>query len=131
MIPSSIATGASHNCLPDPLHKEYLGFATAFQPAQADILAKGYLPESMEDKWFIYYERGWLKFHRSWTGFCIYGLHFQESPRGLQPLDSWVNRDPHQYKETDTAYDRELAGFLIDRFLLNKANAVFPRRRRD
>ena len=28
------------------------------------------------DRWFIYFSRGGLYFHRSWTGFCIYVAHF-------------------------------------------------------
>lgn len=35
-------------------------------------ITRGYLPQAMEDKWFIYYEDGWLYFHRSWTGVGIF-----------------------------------------------------------
>jgi hypothetical protein len=35
-------------------------------------LVKGLLPDQMEDKWFIFYEKGWLYCHRSWTGFGMY-----------------------------------------------------------
>jgi hypothetical protein len=65
------------------------------------------VPKDMEDKWFIYFERGpanrppeaqesaspqgWLLFHRSWTGACIYGLHLERAPGGgARVVDSWV-----------------------------------------
>ena len=35
----------------------------------------------MEDKWFIFMENGILYFHRSWTGVCIYQVHFDEQRR--------------------------------------------------
>ena len=40
-------------------------------------------------------------------------------------VDSWVSRDPAQYKGTDVEYDRKLLRFLIDALLL-RLPAVFP-----
>jgi hypothetical protein len=80
----------------------------------------------MEDKWFIYYEHGWLNFYRSWTGAYIYALQLEGSPGGMRVVDSWVNRNPQQYAASDTAYDRRLVRFLIDAFLLKKSGVVFP-----
>jgi hypothetical protein len=80
----------------------------------------------MEDKWFIYFAEGWLRFHRSWTGAYIYGLCLDRSPAGALVIDSWVNRDPEQYKGKDAEYDRLLLRFLIDAFLLKKPEAKFP-----
>jgi hypothetical protein len=87
----------------------------------------GAIPADMDDKWFVYFHDGWLHFHRSWTGFHIYALRLDGSPGGVRVTDSWVNRDPDQYSRTDTAYDRQLLRFLIDRLLLGKdVNAPFP-----
>ena len=71
------------------------------------------------------FHQGWLLFHRSWTGVCIYGLRLERSPDGVVISDSWVSRDPSQYKGTDVEYDRKLVRFLIDALLL-KRPAVFP-----
>jgi len=73
-----------------------------------------------------FFDEGWLFFHRSWTGACIYGVRLDGSPAGVRVIDSWVNRDSDQYKCTDTEYDRKLVGFIIDAFLLGKS-AQFPR----
>jgi hypothetical protein len=102
-----------------------LGFAAGFNEAEAELLVLGLKPATMEDKWFICFHEGWLLFHRSWTGVCIYGLELERAARGVQVRDSWVNRDPTQYKGADLEYDRKLTRFLIDALLL-KRPAVFP-----
>ena len=86
----------------------------------------GLVPGQMEDKWFVYYEDGWLRFHRSWTGAFIYALCLDGSPAGVRVIDSWVNRNQQQYAGSDTDYDRKLVSFLIDAFLLKKAGISFP-----
>jgi len=115
----------SWKTLPPPERRESLGFAAGFNDAETELLVLGLKPAAMEDKWFICFHQGWLLFHRSWTGVCIYGLELQRSADGVQVRDSWVNRDPTQYKGTDLEYDRKLTRFLIDALLL-KRPAVFP-----
>lgn len=74
-------------------------------------LAAGLLPESMEDKWFIFYEAPWLYLHRSWTGFCIFQVRFEPAERGMRMVDVWVNDDRSHYAETDDT--RALGQLLI------------------
>ena len=124
------ATRTSWKTLPTPAQREPLEFAADFSNAETELLVMGLIPKGMEDKWFIYFEgpanrHGWLLFHRSWTGACIYGLQLEGSPAGARVVDSWVSRDPAQYKGTDVDYDRKLLRFLIDAFLL-RLPAVFP-----
>jgi hypothetical protein len=150
------ASRTSWKTLPPPQQREALGFAATFNDAETELLVLGMVPKEMEDKWFIYFERGpasaqpasqgstsrgpanhtpeaqgsasphgWLLFHRSWTGACIYGVHLERSPGGARVADSWVSRDPAQYKGTDVEYDRKLLRFLIDALLLRQP-AVFP-----
>jgi len=80
----------------------------------------GYVPKSMEDKWFIYFEDGWLNFHRSWTGSCIYRLRFKPSGKDYRVSEAWVNHNPAEYKSTDDEYDRQMVRFLIDSILLSR-----------
>ncbi len=124
------ATRTSWKTLPTPAQREPLEFAADFSNAETELLVMGLIPKGMEDKWFVYFEgpahrHGWLLFHRSWTGACIYGLQLEGSPAGARVVDSWVSRDPAQYKGTDVDYDRKLLRFLIDAFLLHLP-AVFP-----
>jgi hypothetical protein len=75
----------------------------------------------MEDKWFVYLEEDCLYFHRSWTGTCIYMVRLREVSGGYAVAESWVNRDPDQYKNTDLDYDTNVLTFLIERLLLGRS----------
>jgi hypothetical protein len=120
------ATQSSWKHRPPPERTEPLGFEALFSDEEAERLREGLVPEEMEDRWFIYYADEWLHFHNSWTGSLIYRLRLDGTPAGVRVIDSWVNRDPGQYRGTDTEYDRKLVRFLIDAFLLRK-EAIFPR----
>ena len=119
------ATWNSWRTLAEPAFREALDFEALFSADDETKLLDGLIPQDMEDKWFIYHADGWLRFHRSWTGALIYWLRLGRSPTCLRVTESWVNRDPKQYMETDTAYDRELVRFLIDALLLKK-KVIFP-----
>ena len=56
-------------------------------------LMDGHIPENMEDKWFLYSEDNLLYICRSWTGYCMYKVHFLEGNRIMVT----ANRDPRQY----------------------------------
>ena len=71
----------SWKTLPLPEQREPLAFAAEFTDAETELLVFGLIPREMEDKWFICLHQGWLLFHRSWTGACIYGLRL-EAVRG-------------------------------------------------
>ena len=90
-----------------------------------DRIHWGVVPETMEDKWFIYWTEGALYFHRSWTGFCIYVVHFAAEGDVWRMLLADVNRDPRQYEETDTDRDARLIASLIDVLLLHR-HVAFP-----
>jgi hypothetical protein len=118
-------TKADWKTLPYPTLREALGFELVLTDTDAETVMLGLLPRAMEDKWFIYYEEGWLYCHRSWTGAAIYGLRLDGSPVGVRVTDSWVSRDAQHYTETRTDYDRQKVRFLIDAVLLHRP-AQFP-----
>lgn len=120
------ATASSWNHLPPPADRVPLELEAEFTASEAEQLMVGLVPDRMEDKWFIYFDEGWLRFHRSWTGAFIYALRLEGSPAGMRVTESWVSRNSEQYGASDVAYDRRLVRFLIDAFLLKKANVSFP-----
>jgi hypothetical protein len=120
------ATVTSWKHLPAPAQREDLHFEALFTMEEGEQLMKGVVPEVMEDKWFIYYSDGWLRFHRSWTGAFIYALRLEPASGGVRVVESWVSRDPSQYQGVDTDYDRLLVRCLIDALLLQKRDVVFP-----
>lgn len=119
------AAPTSWKTLPLPTWRAPLEFSAQFDELETESLKQGLVPREMEDKWFIYFDQGWLLFHRSWSGAAIYGLRLDSESGRTRVIESWVNRDPEQYKGTDVEYDRKLLRFLIDAFLLRRPTA-FP-----
>jgi len=73
----------------------------------------GHGPVDMDDRWFIYYEGGWLHFHRSWTGAHIFALGLDGCSAGVRVIDGWVSREPDQYRSPGIEQDREMVVRLI------------------
>ncbi|QLG88841.1 hypothetical protein HQ393_11680 [Chitinibacter bivalviorum] len=118
------ATQITWQTLPAPHLVAPLDLRTSFTSEEFLKIKAGYIPEEMEEKWFIYYADGWLNFHRSWTGFLIYRLQILQLNNEFSVLDSWVNRDPEQYQCVDVVKDREIVMDVINNLLL--ARAVTP-----
>ena len=114
------ATIDSWKTHPAPARRADLGFTATFTDTEAEALKRGLVPHEMDDWWFIYYHADWLLFHRSWTGFCIYGLRLDATPDGIQVVESWVSRDPEQYGGTEIEDDRKFVRHLIDELLLHR-----------
>jgi len=124
------ATKEDWKTKPPPEKRLPLGYEAEFSEIEGKMIQKGIVPEEMEDKWFVYLEGDYLNFHRSWTGALIYWLKMEQTTTGLKVVDSWVNRDEEEYKETDLGYDRKFLNFLIRRMLLNE-EVPFPIRQED
>ena len=111
--------------LPLPEERAKLKFDRLFYLAEYQKITHGLIPAGMDDKWFIFLENDTLFFYRSWTGFCIYQLHFITQNNNYYVDEVWVNRNSEQYKEIDDHYDIQLLNFLIDNLLLGQ-NTPFP-----
>jgi hypothetical protein len=119
------ATSKSWKTQPLPAERARLTLERSFNASEWEALREGVVPEEMEDKWFIYEEGGWLNFHRSWTGVCVYRVGPRKTPAGGEISEAWVNRDKEQYTCADDAYDAQLLSWLIDVLLL-KRPATWP-----
>jgi hypothetical protein len=117
----AIATKKSWKIKHPPKKKKKLAYDTIFTDSDAEQIMKGFIPSVMEEKWFIYYEDGWLYLHRSWTGALIYWIKLDGSPLGARVVES----DQTEYKQTDIEYDRQILDYLIRRILL-KQEAEIP-----
>lgn len=85
-----------------------------YAAAQAEAIRFGSIPWQMEDKWFIFYEDGKLFFHRSWTGLCVFVMHFREDGDALVAERLDINQ------ETMDDDSESLAFYLIDALLLKR-----------
>jgi len=119
------ATRDSWKRVPMPEQKKWIPVDRIFSEEEYQRLQIGLVPQEMEDKWFIYFEEGWLFFHRSWTGRCIYQVRVEPcGPQGVlsasqyRIAETWVSRDASIYRYTDDDHDRALLLFFIERLLL-------------
>ena len=101
-----------------PARRERFDLPLLFLDAEAEQMAGGHVPNGMDDKWFIFFEEGWLYFHRSWTGYCIYAVRLDGSPAGVRIAEAWVNRNQEQYKSPGLDTDRRMVEQLIRTRLL-------------
>lgn len=127
------ATRDSWKRVPMPEQKKQLQVDRTFSEEEYQRLQIGLVPQEMEDKWFLYFEKGWLFFHRSWTGYGIYQVRVEPcaaqgvpSASQYRIAEAWVNRDASIYRYRDDDYDKALLLFLIEDLLLGY-DVPFPR----
>lgn len=93
---------------------------------QIEHVRKGLIPNSMEDKWFIYFEEPYLYLHRSWTGQPVFKLKFSELPTGYYVSEALLSIEiASQQNSNEINYQGKLASFLVSSLLL-KENISFP-----
>lgn len=96
----------------------------SFSAPEMERIKLGVVPEQMEDKWFVYWQDSTLYFHRSWTGFCIFVVHFVPEGESCRMVSAELNRDPEQVGKPQ-GRDDEMMSYLIDALLLRR-DAVLP-----
>ena len=52
-----------------PNSKIELSIDLEYSASQMAKIRAGHIPDGMDDKWFVYYEKPQLFIHRSWTGY--------------------------------------------------------------
>ena len=110
--PKSVACRDDWKTEAMPEQHETFVLDRSFSEEEMAVLRCGSVPQAMEDKWFRYMEGSTLWAHRSWTGYCIYQIDFQEDNHHIVI----VNRDPEQYKCTCIEEDIETLNRLLDRW---------------
>ncbi len=108
------------NIKPLPAQRSQLSLPRAFTEQEYERILLGFIPERMEDKWFIFTEEDTLYIHRSWTGYCIYQLTLTREGTNYVVREALVNRDEGQYAGGYDSHDEKLLMFLIDFLLLGK-----------
>lgn len=119
------ATKESWNIKPLPELCVRLELDGVISAEHTSKLKNGYIPRTPQDKWFIYYEDGWVHFHRATSGSCIFQLRVEPNDDHFIAPYVLVNRDPQQYRTIDDNYDVEMMAYLIDRYLFGR-NPQFP-----
>jgi hypothetical protein len=105
---------------PLPRLRVQIPFERWFTQAEFLLLKRGIEPESMDDRWHIFFKDPWLHFVRSWTGFCIYKARLEQNDEAHRIAEVWANRASRQYCCTDERQDAANVSSLIDDLLLRE-----------
>ena len=103
-----------------PAAQKELSLSGVYTDEEYEQISSGFLPQSQQDKWFIYFEDEWLYFHRSWTGTCVFQLQIVLGNCKYHATKAIVNRDPEQYRNTNDQQDVQMIAYLIDQLLLGR-----------
>jgi hypothetical protein len=108
------ATRNDWKTTPLPAARVSITLDRAYAADEFARIKEGDVPQEMEDKWFTFYEEPWLYLHRSWTGFGIYQVRFEQTDGGGRVVEALVSRDPEQYGSTNSTSDALLLALLLD-----------------
>jgi hypothetical protein len=103
---------------PLPRLRVQILFERSFTQQEFLRVSQGFLAESMDDRWNIFFKDPWLSVVRSWTGFCIYKAWIERNGAEYKVAKVLINRDRRQYGDVDTREEAKLLSFLIDETLL-------------
>lgn len=95
----------------------------SFTRQEFSRLSRGFVAQTMEDRWNIFFKDPWLNFVRSWTGFCIYKVRIEKNGAEYKVTKVLINRDRRQYGGDETREEAKLLAFLIDGMLLGAAES--------
>jgi len=103
-----------------PEETRKLSLHRSFSADEFARLERGLLPAQMEDKWFAFYEDGWLNLHRSWSGVCIYRVRLVARDGQFDVAECIVNDHRKQRRTLGDAYDIAFCEWVLDNLLLGK-----------
>ena len=103
---------------PLPRLRVQIPFERSFTQQEFLRLSRGFVAQSMEDRWHVFFKDPWLTFVRSWSGFCIYKVRIEKNGLEHKVTKVLINRDRRQYGGDDTREEAKLLSFLIEGMLL-------------
>lgn len=114
-LPSSFSGGQARA----PSRTETVPFSLELPPFESWLAARGFVPQAMEQKWFIHRSGDdRMHFRRSWTGHLVYDVALSWTGQQMEFGDFEASREAGYYNSTDPAYDVAVLSFLIHGILL-------------
>lgn len=113
---SRTATAADWKTEPMPVDSKMVSDLTLnFKiPAEAmKILRRGHIPEVQEDHWFMYCDREYIRYYRSWTGMCVFEAHFREDGEDFLVDQLKINHSLAEFGENEDAVGAALFCYLV------------------
>jgi hypothetical protein len=113
----SQASPASWKC--EPFREGIpIPYQAVFSSEEFSRLKSGLVPQTMEDKWLVYYEEPHLFLHRTWTGKPVYRLTLNITSKEAQIVESLWSKDSMHDAKADVNYQAQLVDFLLSNLLV-------------
>ena len=122
-----VATRSDCNTSPLPEARTTINLERMYSLDEFDRMKDGVVSESMDDKWFVFFEDPWLYCHRSWTGVCYCMVRFKPTSRGVCTEEILANRNREQYGGTDDDRDSLMVTALLDELAGREALSAWER----
>lgn len=117
--PAKIYPATSQSWKNNPIGAaERIPYSDRFSGEEIQKIKRGLIPGQMEDKWFIYFEDGYLHLHRSWTGNAIYRVRIEEDGDGGQVIAAECSAE--YLSNSNARYEAALLRFLIGNLILRR-----------
>jgi|GEM_PF-1546142 len=100
-----------------PANFEHANLGTSVSLSEFALFKRGIFAGSMDEKWNIFVLNTTLYFSRSWTGYCIFKINFEEADGLVLLKDFYVNRDSSQYNSTNIERDAVLLKKTLQSYL--------------
>ena len=94
--------------------------ARVWTKTEMGVIRRGYIPEIMDEKWFIFMEGNRLFAHRSWTGIGIYEVTFARTKGGYIIESAVVTGDETKYRRSPDEAESLTLEVLIVSYLLGQ-----------
>ena len=105
-----------------PQNKIKLSINKKYSKEEYNKIKKGFIPQQMDDRWFIYFENQKLYFHRSWSGYCIYEIKFSKENEYYIITEGYLNKEIVDEKNLVLKDEAKRILLLINRLLLDENN---------
>lgn len=101
------------------------GFSSArlekrYDALRSSLVARGFRPHSMDDRWHIHMDGDIIALARSWSGFRTHNIHVRWHGDELELVSVDVNRDTSQYKAESDATEAMKIVDIIDTAILRR-----------
>lgn len=102
-----------------PSRTESVQFSLELPPFESWLAARGFVPQAMEQKWFIHRSGDdRMHFRRSWTGNLVYDVAISWTGQQIMFGNFEASREPGYCNSSDPDYDIAVLSFLIRGILL-------------
>lgn len=81
-------------------------------------LQMGFIPENMDDRWFVYFDNDWVYLHRSWTGYETFRAKIQTENDRYTIREFWAETEPKKFNVGNENQIIELFCAVIARVVL-------------